>query len=81
MWVKISVVLALLFVFCLQNVDLDKVLNNDNVDLNDQEDNKSFHDERVQKLLKQGMSFGEMWLSFGQKKYPYDKNILNFTEF
>lgn len=61
--------------------DIQAALYNDNVDLNDQEDNKSFHDEKVQKLLKQGMSFGEMWLSFGQKKYPYDNNFRNVSKY
>ena len=61
--------------------DLQAALYNDNVDLNDQEDNKSFHDERVQKLLKQGMNFGEMWLSFGQEIYPYDNNFRNVSKY
>ena len=45
------------------------------VDLTHQEDNKSFYDKRVQKLLKEGNSWSEMWLTFGQENYHYDKNF------
>lgn len=61
--------------------DLQAALYNDNVDLNKQEDNKTYYDERVQKLLKQGMNFGEMWLSFGQGLYGYDKNFTKVSEY
>lgn len=61
--------------------DIQAGLYNDYVDLNNQEDNKTFHDERVQKLLIQGMNFGEMWLSFGQEIYPYDNNFTKVSEF
>lgn len=45
------------------------------VDLNDQQDNKTFYDERVQKFLKDGKSFSDMWLLFGQSLYSYDENF------
>lgn len=45
------------------------------VDLDDQEDNKTKDNEVVQKLLKEGNSFSDMWLKFGQVKYPYDENF------
>lgn len=45
------------------------------VDLNDQQDNKTFYDERVQKFLKEGKSFSDMWLLFGQSLYSYDENF------
>ena len=45
------------------------------VDLSKQENNKSFYDEDVQKLLKQGMTFGQMWMTFGQERYNYDDNF------
>lgn len=45
------------------------------IDLNDQQDNKTFYDERVQKFLKEGKSFSEMWLLFGQSLYSYDENF------
>ena len=47
------------------------------VDLNNQNSNTTFRDSRVQKLLKDEISWSEMWLKFGQESYNYDKN---FTE-
>lgn len=51
------------------------------VDLNNQENNKSFHDKKVQELLKQKMSFGEMWIQFGQDRYNYDKPFLEVSNY
>ncbi len=45
------------------------------VDLNKQEDNAIINDAKVQKLIKTGSSWATMWLKFGQKAYPYDKNF------
>jgi len=47
------------------------------VDINDQENNTTFNDDRVQTLLKEGKSWSEMWLIFSQNSYNYDAN---FTE-
>lgn len=49
------------------------------VDLNNQKDNKTFYDKKVQELLNQGMSFGEMWIQFGQDRYNYDKPFLEVS--
>lgn len=46
------------------------------VDLTQQEDNKTFYDERVQRLLLSGKSFSEMWMEFGRETYPYDENFM-----
>ena len=51
------------------------------VDLNDQSVNKTFNDERVQKLLKEGNSWSSMWLKFGQDIYPYDQNFLAVSNY
>ena len=51
------------------------------VDLNDQSANKTFNDERVQKLLKGGNSWSSMWLKFGQDSYPYDQNFLAVSNY
>ena len=51
------------------------------VDLNDQANNSSFLDDKVQKLLKNGYSFGEMWLKFGQERYSYDENFMAVSKF
>ena len=51
------------------------------VALNNQENNKSFHDKKVQELLNQGLSFGEMWIQFGQDRYNYDKPFLEVSNY
>ena len=45
------------------------------IDLNKQEKNKTINHELVQRLLSEGNSFSEMWIKFGQEKYPYDENF------
>jgi len=47
------------------------------VDLNDQEGNKTMENDEVKKLLESGKSWSEMWLEFGRGRYNYDDN---FTE-
>lgn len=51
------------------------------VDLNNQESNTTFKDPRVQKFLKKGMSWSEMWLKFGQESYDYDKNFTKVSNY
>ena len=51
------------------------------VDLKHQENNKSFYDDDVQDLLKKGYSFSEMWIEFGQRRYPYDKNFMALSNY
>ena len=51
------------------------------VDLHNQKDNKSFYDEDVQDLLKKGYSFSDMWLEFGQRRYPYDENFIALSNY
>jgi putative hydrolase of HD superfamily len=45
------------------------------VDLTRQESNKTAQNEDVKRLLNSGMTWSEMWLMFGQSKYPYDENF------
>ncbi len=45
------------------------------VDLNNQEENKTMQNKKVQELLKPGVSWSTMWLLFGQQTYPYDDNF------
>jgi len=61
--------------------DTKAVLYNDYVDLNKQENNKIFYNEKVQELLNKGMSFGEMWVQFGQDRYNYDKQFKEVSEY
>lgn len=51
------------------------------VDLNNQESNTTFKDPRVQKFLKKGMSWSEMWLKFGQESYNYDNNFTKVSNY
>lgn len=61
--------------------DIQAALYNPYVDLNNQESNDTFKNDIVQSFLNQGMSFGEMWLSFGQSIYPYDNNFRSVSEY
>ena len=45
------------------------------VDLEHQEGNATEDNELVKKLLEEGQSWSDMWLEFGQRKYPYDENF------
>ncbi len=49
------------------------------VDLNNQIVN--ICDERVNNYLNSGLSFGEMWLSFGRDFYPYDDNFKAVSDY
>ena len=51
------------------------------VDLNHQEDNKTAEDKNVKELLDAGASWSEMWMTFGQNKYPYDKHFMAVSEY
>ena len=55
--------------------------DNDCVDLDNQEKNKSAHDPRVKALLDKGLNFGKMWLQFGQNIYNYDENFLEVSNY
>ena len=51
------------------------------VDLNDQEGNKTMENPYVQELLQSGASWSAMWLQFGRGKYNYDKNFTEVSEY
>ena len=51
------------------------------VDLEHQEGNDTANNETVKKLLEEGKSWSDMWLEFGQKKYPYDKNFMSVSHY
>ena len=51
------------------------------VDLNNQESNKTYYDEMVQKLLKEGLSFGEMWITYWREKHNYDDNFTEVSDY
>lgn len=51
------------------------------VDLNNQEGNKAFYDDKVKKLLEKEKSWSGMWLQFGQDRYNYDDNFLEVSNY
>ena len=51
------------------------------VDLNAQQGNKTISNSKVQELLKDNCSWSEMWLKFGQDRYPYDKNFMSISNY
>ena len=53
----------------------------DAVDINDQASNESFKNVKVQSLLNSGLSWGEMWLKFGQDMYPYDEHFKSVSNY
>ena len=53
----------------------------DAVDLTKQADNKTFSNEKVQRLLNEYGDWATMWLKFGQETYPYDKNFMEVSEY
>lgn len=51
------------------------------VDLNNQQNNNSVNDKDVEELLSQGKSWSNMWLEFGQRRYNYDENFLQVSNY
>lgn len=59
-----------------------KIYDQENrVDLDNQDYSKLIHDNDVYNLLKSGASFSTMWLTFGQKRYPYDDNFRSVSNY
>lgn len=51
------------------------------VDLEHQEGNETADNELVKKLLENGQSWSDMWIEFGQRKYPYDQNFMSVSHY
>ena len=51
------------------------------VDLNNQEGNDTYKNDKVQKLLKKEKTWSGMWLAYGQDRYNYDKNFLAISNY
>ena len=59
-----------------------KIYDEENcVDLNNQSSNKTAQNKSVQKLLNDGLTWSEMWMTFGQQKYPYDENFMAVSNY
>lgn len=51
------------------------------IDMNYQKENDIVNNDSVKELLDSGMSWSEMWIEFGQRKYNYDDNFRSVSEF
>ena len=51
------------------------------VDLEHQEGNATANNEFVRRLLENGQSWSDMWLEFGQRRYPYDQNFMSVSHY
>ncbi len=51
------------------------------VDLNHQEGNNTVNNDLVKDLLESGKSWSDMWLTFGQRIYPYDENFMAVSNY
>jgi len=51
------------------------------VDLNKQENNTTYNNDKVQKFLQEGKSWSDMWLLYGQERYNYDENFLKISNY
>ena len=57
--------------------DLDGCMNN----INTKENERYRKSEDVKKLLDQGMSWGQMWIRYGQERYNYDENFMQVSQY
>ncbi len=51
------------------------------VDVHDVRNKLNFHDKDVEKMLDDGYSWSKMWMTFGQKRYNYDDNFLEVSNY
>lgn len=57
--------------------DLDGCMNN----INTKENERYKKSEDVKKLLDQDMSWGQMWIRYGQERYNYDENFMQVSQY
>ena len=74
-----------LFAYQCDKLECDiqsKIYDEENcVDLNEQQSNKSFQSDLVRELLEQEKNWSGMWLAFGQNKYAYDENFISISNY
>ena len=59
-----------------------KIYDEENcVDLNDQDSNDTFNNDKVQDLFKKYNSWSKMWLSYDKEKYPFDNNFKKVIDY
>ena len=73
------------FAFYCDKLECDlqaKLYDEENcVDLNNQEGNKTFYNEEVQRLLHEENNWSNMWLRFSQNRYNYDENFTSVSNY
>ena len=57
--------------------DLDGCMDN----INTKENERYKKSEDVKKLLDQDMSWGQMWIRYGQERYNYDENFMQVSQY
>jgi len=74
-----------LFAYQCDKLECDlqcKIYDEENcVDLTKQTENKTADNDLVKKLLSEGKSWSEMWMTFGQQRYNYDKNFTAISNY
>ena len=61
--------------------DIQSKLYDEFVDLNNQEGNETVNNNLVQEIMAEGGTFSDMWIKFGQRKYPYDENFMAVSQY
>ncbi len=51
------------------------------VDLSAQNNNDIVYNPNVKLLMERGLTWGEMWMTFSQQRYNYDKNFLEVSNY
>ena len=51
------------------------------VDVHDVRNKLNFHDPEVEKMLDEGKTWSEMWMTFGQRRYGYDEHFMEVSEY
>jgi len=54
----------------------DKIVN-----FNDPDVQKFVGKPEVKECIDSGMSFGEIWMEFGERRYPYDENFMSVSNY
>ena len=73
------------FAFYCDKLECDlqcKLYDEENcVDLNNQSGNRTYRNEEVKKLIEEGHSWSNLWLTFSQNRYSYDENFTSVSNY
>ena len=74
-----------LFAYHIDKLECDiqcKLYDEENcVDIHDDENINNIHDEDVKRMLEEGMTWSQMWMTFGQKRYGYDEPFMEVSNY